>query len=187
MYKHIPFKYITNKIILPKSLISYVNTNYIDPPHNKHNNYVPIIYTFPSLTIFRANLGIIPDANSNQNTTLPNKPDTNASLIYYKKPEKYTIDTILSNQFDTINNVIYCRNIQNSIDTMILGRIWFKYIQEYNKINFVSIYECVNNIDNPNHYREMSKYWRKINNNKIYPDFESNTTNMFLSELQELY
>ena len=70
---------------------------------------------------------------------------------------------------------------------MIIGRFWFKYFQYHERINFISIYEITDNIINPKNYKEMNKYWRAINNNKVYPRFNPNTNNQFILQLQDLY
>lgn len=180
-YKHIQFKHISNELLLPNTLLSYINKYYINYPNNirnpnysKYNNLTPIMYKFNSL--------------GNLLTTLDNKDTTN------KQISNITNTITLINQFDhrNITNQIYYRNISTIPDTMIIGRIWFNYNQGYCHLEFISIYEQTNNIDNPECRKNMMKYWSVINNNKVYPDFNSNmdmdkNKQLFLKHLQELY
>lgn len=180
-YKHIQFKHISNELLLPNTLLSYINKFYINHPNNilytsKYNNLTPIIYKFSSL--------------GNLLSTLDNKDNIK------KQISKITNTITLKNQFDhhNITNQIYYRNISTFPDTMIIIRIWFNYNPGYCHLEFISIYEQANNIDNPECRKNMMKYWSIINNNTVCPYFNQNmdmdmdkNNQVFIKQLQELY
>lgn len=184
MYKHIPFKSITNKlllnkVILPTNILPYIedqyfNNHYID--YRKNNNYSPILYTFPNFNELIRSSAII---NNNKKTISPQLG------IHFQ--QDYNL--ILPKGVNKIQNQIYYRNISNSHNTMILGRFWFKYIQSDGNINFVSIYEITDNIQNVKD-KNMNKYWRAINTNKVFPKFDKHNENditTFIKNIQDLY
>lgn len=169
-YKHIQFKYITNELLLPNSVLTYINKFYINNPNNKYNNLSPIMCQFKSI--------------GNLLTTLDNKDKINKQI--FNISETITLQNRIDHQ--NITNQLYYRNISTIPDTMIISRIWFKYTPVYCNLDFISIYELANNIDNPKYRINMTKYWSIINNNTVYPDFNTNLDKQqFLKQLQELY
>ena len=70
---------------------------------------------------------------------------------------------------------------------IILSRFWFKYTHVHEQIEFISIYELANNINKPQYWKQMNKYYRIINDNKVYPNFNDNDTKTFLTNIQNLY
>ena len=179
-FKHIPFKHISNEIIFPKGLISKISKLYIN--HNKqddrkYNNFTPHIYIFSSYDRLLESLDTRNKLSSqlefvNETITIPNK------II-----------------IGDIKNQIYCRDIssksesESTIDNMpiILSRFWFKYTHVHEQIEFISIYELANNINKPQYWKQMNKYYRIINDNKVYPNFNDNDTKTFLTNIQNLY
>jgi len=175
-FKHIPFKHISNEIIFPNSLIPNIRNwyiNYNNQYERKYNNFTPHIYIFPSYDRLLESL----DTHNKLKTQLELLDET------INMPNKIRISDI--------KNQIYCRDISsesaNDNIPIILGRFWFKYTPVHEQIEFISIYELANNIKKTQYWKQMNKYYRIINDNKVYPNFDATDTKPFITNIQNLY
>ena len=145
----------------------YINNNIQDD--RKYNNFTPHIYIFSSYDRLLESL------------------DTHNKLKLKLELLDETITMPNKIRISDIKNQIYCRDISTNSDTIILSRMWFIYKPVYEQLEFISIYELANNIKKPQYWKQMNKYYRIINDNKVYPNFNANDTTTFLNNIQNLY
>ena len=177
-FKNIPFKHISNEIIFPNTLIPYISKWYINRDNQddrKYNNFSPHIYIFSSYNRLLESL----------DTHNKLKSQSQMELLYE------TIAMPNKNKISDIKNQIYYRDISSgsAIDNMpiILSRFWFKYTPVNKQIEFISIYELANNIAKKQYYYQMNRYYKTINDNKVYPNFDATDTKTFITNIQNLY
>ena len=177
-FKNIPFKHISNEIILPNTLIPNISKWYINRDNQddrKYNNFSPHIYIFSSYNRLLESL----------DTHNKLKSQSQMELLYE------TIAMPNKNKISDIKNQIYYRDISSGsaiYDTpIILSRYWFKYTPVNKQIEFISIYELANNIAKKQYYYQMNRYYKTINDNKVYPNFDATDTKTFITNIQNLY
>ena len=155
-FRNIPFKHLSNNLLLPGTLLPYISKSYINHRYPKYNNFTPMIYKFSTFNGLLQSL------------------DNGATL-------REKLDML---QVTDAGNSIYFRDISdNASDRIALLRVWFNYTPLYKQLEFISIYELSNSIDN----MSMSKYYSTINNNKVYPDFDPANTSVFITNIQNLF
>jgi hypothetical protein len=143
---------------------TYINSTLFD---KKYNNFTPIIYCFRNV------------ANIHKEFYNPNEL---ADMLCNKNNLEYV------NKINSVTNYIYHRDISSyspiDIEKIIIGRYLFRY--KASCINFMSVYELADKINTP----IMRKYYQCINNNHVYPIFESGSDNSCAripEKLQQLF
>lgn len=158
-YRAIPFKHVANGMkLLPNTVLPYINKWYINNPHSQRcSNFTPIIFVYPTFT----------------------------AMI-----ESHSLKRKQEAHVNSINNTVYFRNISTPTPPYsqnFLLRVWFQYRPREKHLDFISIYELTNDIDSRLHYKHMSRYYSTINDNKLYPDFNPENLNTFITDLQKLF